>query len=90
MISATRIDICPDCVHYGTMGLPYNNEQLKQVAETTWGKNWRRPLALAMGVHHTQVMRWSSGKYEISDDQLARAKEACRRRAAEIMKEVRG
>lgn len=70
--------------------MPYNNQQLTRVAEAAFGKQWRRPLAEAMGIRHTQVMRWSSGKYEISDDQLARAKEACRRRAAEIMKEVRG
>jgi hypothetical protein len=74
--------------------MPYNNQRLEKAAVAAFGPKWKRPLAKAMGEHHTQVMRWASGASEISDEKLemaiSRMKELARERINELTKAIGG
>jgi hypothetical protein len=34
---------------------------LQEFGEALWGRHWRAPMALALGVNHRTVERWAKG-----------------------------
>jgi hypothetical protein len=70
--------------------LPDNNRRLVELGRVMFDENWQNPMARALGVNASQVMRWVWGGYEVSDERLAQARDIARRRAQNIFRVLDG
>ena len=67
----------------------HNHRRLVELGRDLFGDFWQNPMARALEVHHRQVLRWSKGEYEPSDEIIERLSALWRQKTLKAMKDAR-
>lgn len=61
-------------------------EQLIEIGEAIYGKNWKSPMAKDLSVKYRTVLRWANGTFSVPEDIEARLKKAVKVRAEDAQR----